>query len=246
MNLGIEAETSSLATLKIAEIFTSLQGEGDRIGVPSLFIRISGCNLRCIWCDTPYASWHPEGAIMSLSQILERVKESSAPDVVVTGGEPMLFDGIEPLIDGIKRLNRFVTVETAGTVYRDMPVDLMSISPKLANSIPFGDPKERQHRKIMEDRAALKSLVERYRCQIKFVVTPSPSDSSALKTDLSEIDALLNNLGVPADRIFLMPEGRSSDILWERARLLVPICLERGWRLAPRIQIDLFGDTKGT
>src|ERR1700758_3861717 len=76
--------------LKIAELFYSLQGEGSLVGVPSFFIRTSGCNLRCSWCDTPYTSWQPEGSDLSLGQILDEVKAHPARHVVVTGGEPMI------------------------------------------------------------------------------------------------------------------------------------------------------------
>src|ERR1044072_742984 len=81
---------SKRPALKIAEIFYSLQGEGSLVGVPSVFVRTSGCNLRCSWCDTPYTSWHPEGEEMKRGAILERVKPSRARHVVVTGGEPLI------------------------------------------------------------------------------------------------------------------------------------------------------------
>jgi 7-carboxy-7-deazaguanine synthase len=77
--------------LKIAELFYSLQGEGALVGVPSVFIRTSGCNLRCSWCDTPYTSWQPEGNELSIEQILDEVKAHPARHVVVTGGEPMIM-----------------------------------------------------------------------------------------------------------------------------------------------------------
>ena len=80
--------------LKIAELFYSLQGEGALLGVPSFFIRTSGCNLRCAWCDTPYTSWQPEGAELSLDQILDEVRAHPMRHVVVTGGEPMIAPGI--------------------------------------------------------------------------------------------------------------------------------------------------------
>ena len=73
--------------MKIAEIFYSLQGEGTLAGVPSVFIRVSGCNLRCTWCDTPYASWNPQGTDLPLSAILEEVGKHPARHVVLTGGE---------------------------------------------------------------------------------------------------------------------------------------------------------------
>ena len=76
--------------MKIAEIFYSIQGEGILAGTPSVFVRTSGCNLRCVWCDTPYTSWQPEGEHMTIGGILADVRRLGATHVVVTGGEPMI------------------------------------------------------------------------------------------------------------------------------------------------------------
>ena len=88
--------------MKIAEIFYSLQGEGSLVGVPSVFVRTSGCNLRCSWCDTPYTSWKPEGAELTLDQIMDEVRAHPARHVVVTGGEPMIAPEIVPLTQRLR------------------------------------------------------------------------------------------------------------------------------------------------
>src|SRR3954453_20653719 len=129
---------SKRPALKIAELFYSLQGEGSLVGVPSVFIRTSGCNLRCSWCDTPYTSWNPEGTDLTLKQILDEVRAHPARHVVVTGGEPMIAPGILPLTGQLRELGRHITIETAGTVFHPVACDLMSISPKLSNSTPEG------------------------------------------------------------------------------------------------------------
>ena len=82
--------------MKLSELFYSIQGEGKLVGVPSVFVRASGCNLRCVWCDTPYASWEPEGAEMSVDEIVSRVRHFGADHVVLTGGEPMIMMDIVP------------------------------------------------------------------------------------------------------------------------------------------------------
>src|SRR3954454_17489655 len=105
--------------MKIAEIFYSIQGEGKLTGVPSVFVRISGCNLRCVWCDTPYASWDPEGEDLQVDQIVQRVVAFGAHHVVVTGGEPMIMPDIAQLCDALKG---HITIETAATVFH--PVKL--------------------------------------------------------------------------------------------------------------------------
>lgn len=124
------------AALKIAETFTSIQGEGKLTGVPSFFIRVSGCNLRCVWCDTPYASWKPEGTVRSIESLVDEAGASCTRHVVVTGGEPMLFEPVTALTRRLKEAGFHITIETAGTIDRAVTCDLMSISPKLSNSVP--------------------------------------------------------------------------------------------------------------
>src|SRR6478609_11738043 len=120
--------------MRIAEIFYSVQGEGTLVGVPSVFVRVSGCNLRCSWCDTPYTSWNPEGDEWTNGAIVTEVAKYPARHVVITGGEPMLFAPVVELSRQLKDRGLHVTFETAGTVYQPVSCDLMSISPKLANS----------------------------------------------------------------------------------------------------------------
>src|SRR5438477_2908675 len=96
------ARDSKRRALKIAEIFYSIQGEGSLIGVPSVFVRTSGCNLRCSWCDTPYTSWQPEGDERSIDQIVNEVTQYPAHHVVVTGGEPMIAPGIVNLTERLR------------------------------------------------------------------------------------------------------------------------------------------------
>src|ERR1700749_4862084 len=122
--------------MKISELFYSIQGEGKLLGVPSVFVRASGCNLRCTWCDTPYTSWSPEGAHQSIAQIVSQVQGFGASHVVVPGGEPLIAPEIVSLTNGLRDAGLHITVETAGTVYEPVECDLMSISPKLSNSTP--------------------------------------------------------------------------------------------------------------
>ena len=228
--------------LRIAESFASVQGEGIWVGVPSTFIRISGCNLRCVWCDTPYASWNPEGETHPVDDVVAIAVANKLNHVVITGGEPMLFDGVVPLTEELKRLGHTLTIETAGTIYRDLPCELMSISPKLANSTPPAESGwAERHEKTRKDLTALTKLIENYSVQLKFVVNPEAGD------DLREIDELLLKLPpVAPDRILLMPEGTDRETLHRRGRLLVSTCLERNWRLTPRFHVDLFGNKRGT
>lgn len=231
-----------MSNLRISEIFVSVQGEGILTGVPSVFVRTSGCNLRCRWCDTPYASWNPEGPVRAVSELIEEVSAKGVRHIVLTGGEPMLFDGIVPLAEGLSQRGHHLTIETAGTVFRELPCDLMSISPKLANSTPDVDSGwAERHDATRSDLEPLRRLIEGYAFQLKFVVGDSVED------DLREIDGLLARLpSVPPERVLLMPEGVDVETLRRRQRALVEVCLARGWRLSPRLHVELFGNTRGT
>lgn len=120
-----------LSILKINEIFWSFQGEGLRAGIPSIFLRLAGCQLRCPYCDTREA-W--EGGVwMPLDDILAQIdlqkKKYPASQVVITGGEP-LEQELETLVTGLKERDYFVTVETNGIEYYDLPIDWWTVSPK--------------------------------------------------------------------------------------------------------------------
>jgi 7-carboxy-7-deazaguanine synthase len=224
--------------VKIAEIFYSVQGEGMLAGVPSVFVRTSGCNLRCTWCDTPYTSWQPEGDDRSIESIAEEVDRYGAEHVVITGGEPMIAPGIEELT---RRLTQHITVETAGTIDVEVRCDLMSISPKLANSTPRdrdGGRWAAQHERLRYQPEILKRLMGRYPYQLKFVI----SDPS----DLTEVRTIVNDIEASRDRILLMPEGMDPAVLAERGRWLVEICKQDGFRFSPRLHIELWGNRRGT
>lgn len=232
--------------LPISETFTSFQGEGKLAGVPSWFCRLSGCNLRCGWCDTPYASWSPESTTRTIASLAREAADSGVSHAVLTGGEPMLFDQLTPLCERLHALGMHLTIETAGTIDRVIPCDLLSLSPKLKNSDPTpGDPRDpsgawrERHRRRREDLTPLCALLDRYPSrQLKFVV--------AEQSDLPEIESLLDRLPAvaPAD-IMLMPEGVTPTgpvtEAWIRAA-----CATRGWSYCPRLHIVAFGNTRGT
>jgi 7-carboxy-7-deazaguanine synthase len=222
--------------LKIAELFYSLQGEGSLVGVPSVFIRSSGCNLRCAWCDTPYTSWQPEGTELDLDRIVDEVQAHPARHVVITGGEPMIQPEMVPLTERLRALGMHITIETAGTVFQPVACDLMSISPKLSNSTPAGNFAE-PHDRLRIQPTILAELIARYEYQLKFVVE-NPAD-------LQEIRALMEMLAAPRERVILMPEGTEPARLAERGLWLAEICKEEGFRFSPRLHIDLWGSRRG-
>jgi len=240
--------------MQIAEIFKSLQGEGLLAGTPSTFIRTSGCNLRCVWCDTPYTSWEPEGESMTVTEVVERVRSLAAQHVVVTGGEPMLFPEAAELCRCLRRDGFHVTVETAGTVLPDgadrfvaEPVaDLMSISPKLASSMPpFETPGgwASRHEAARRRDDVIKVLMSSGPYQLKYVVD-TPADLVEALRWLDELGLAEGN--VHPERVCLMPQGRSDAELARVAAWLEPECRRLGVHFAPRHHVAWFGHTRGT
>ncbi len=226
--------------MKIAEIFYSIQGEGMLAGVPSVFVRTSGCNLRCTWCDTPYTSWAAEGDDRSIEEIVDEVRGFGASHVVVTGGEPMMFEETIQLTRQLKSAGLHITIETAGTIYKSVACDLMSISPKLANSTPHerdGGRWAAQHDRLRYQPEVLKRLIEDYEYQLKFVV----SDAS----DLQEISKALAMIQASRKQAFLMAEGTDVETIRDRAQWIAEICKREGFRYSPRLHIDLWGNRRG-
>jgi len=222
----------------IAETFTSLQGEGMLVGVPSFFIRTSGCNMRCRWCDTPYTSWLPEGDRRSVADLVVEARESGVSHVVVTGGEPLLQREIDLLTSKLRTEGLHITVETAGTVSPEFHCDLLSLSPKTANSDPQGSWRDR-HRRLRNDHGPTRRLLARFpEHQLKFVV----ADADDLRDVVLVVDALG---GIEPCRVLLMAEGRTSAEVAEKAPLVATLCSEHGFRYTPRLHLDLFGAGRG-
>jgi 7-carboxy-7-deazaguanine synthase len=236
--------------MRISEIFRSLQGEGRLSGTESTFVRTCGCNLRCGYCDTPYASWLPEGEDLSVDEIIARVEQldrgrpggaARVGHVVVTGGEPMLFAELLPLCAALRRQGRHVTIETAGTLYLPVACDLMSISPKLSNSTPPPQREPRWTWRHETNRSApevLRRLIAEYDYQLKFVVD-RPEDCVEAETFLAgfpEIDRA---------RVMLMPQGTDSAELAAKAQWLQPYCAQHELVYCPRRHIEWFGPQRG-
>ena len=228
--------------MRIAEIFYSIQGEGRLMGMPSVFIRTSGCNLRCVWCDTPYTSWKPEGEEWRLKEILHEVKSYPASHVVVTGGEPLLAPEIEELTNKLKQNHYHITIESAATIFKPVVCDLISMSPKLSNSTPWK--KERgKFARMHEERRLNLPVIQRFlECcdyQLKFVVEHN--------RDFKEIEEILKRLkNVDPTLVLIMAQSRTKKELSEKAPWIVDLCKAYGFRYTPRLQIDLYGNRRGT
>lgn len=231
------------------EIFASVQGEGPSMGTPVAFMRLSRCNLACVWCDTAY-TWrftgdnrpHRDGltferkanqVTLSEEDVADRILALGQDRLVITGGEPFLQ---APALAKLLALlpDIAVEVETNGTTKAtpalDIRIDQFNVSPKLAHS---GN---------SADLALLPERLDAYatdpRAWYKFVV--------ATPDDVAEVLALHARYRFRPGHVFLMPEGTDSATLREREKWLAPLCVEHGFRLSDRLHIHLFGDTRGT
>ncbi len=228
--------------MRVAEIYLSIQGEGLLTGTQSVFVRTSGCNLRCWFCDTPFASWAPEGDDLAIEEIIQQVDDLDCRHVVLTGGEPMLHAELVPLAAALAGSGRHVTIETAGTLDLPLTCHLMSISPKLSNSTP--SPRHHpawslRHEQTRDRATVVARLMRDYEHQLKFVVD-RPADCREVEEYLSRLP------GVDPRRVLLMPQGTHVDQLRHTANWLKPYCQAHGWRFCPRRQIEWFGLVRGT
>jgi 7-carboxy-7-deazaguanine synthase len=227
--------------MRISEIFHSIQGEGRLSGVPSLFIRTSGCNLRCVWCDTPYTSWRPDGKEMTVEEILHAIESYPLGHVVLTGGEPLLSHEIEELSAALKAAGAHVTIETAATIFKTVSCDLVSMSPKLSNSTPWQ--KQNGRFAAMHDQRRLnlevvQQFINGYDYQLKFVVD--------CEQDLAEVRQVLDALtNVDASRVMMMAQARNRRQLHRKSRWIVELCKKFGYGYSPRLHIELYGNRRG-
>ena len=218
--------------MRVAEVFVSVQGEGPSLGRPAVFLRLSGCNLSCTWCDTKYA-WYG-GEELSVDAVAERVLDllrryRGVDLLVVTGGEPLLQS--EELAELLARLRREVPhleveVETNGTADPRAVIDYVDrliVSPKLSNS---GLPEE--VRRVSEGVIEV-ALTRRDRVYVK-VVVEGPGDSG-------ELLRLVEGLGVDRDRVYLMPLASTLEELRRKLPAVVVMAIEYGFRVSDRLQI---------
>ncbi|WP_145095545.1 7-carboxy-7-deazaguanine synthase QueE [Anatilimnocola aggregata] len=249
--------------MRIAEIYSSLQGEGRLTGTPSALVRASGCNLRCWFCDTPFTSWRPEGEdrdVVEIVAAVEQLKDRGGSwvkllakagqpadkvalaHVIITGGEPMLFAEMIPLCEELRARDWHITIETSGTLYLPVACDLMSISPKLASSTPVrqgaGNWSDR-HERDRHQPAVIRKLIEEYDYQLKFVID-SPADCEAVEQWLHDFPQ------VDAKHVWLMPQGIEPVELQQRTDWLLPYCQQQGFHYCPRKHIEWFGPGRGT
>lgn len=237
--------------LRISEIYSSIQGEGEFAGTPSVFVRTTGCNLRCWFCDTPFTSWEPEGNELSVEQILDQVRSletelaETSGHVVITGGEPMLQLGLVELTRELKADTasppRFITIETAGTIARPVSADLMSVSPKLSNSTPTVERSPEwaiRHERDRHRLEVIRSLASGYRCQFKFVID-QPEDVDEVSRYLAEFPE------IDVETVWLMPQAVTPEELSEKSGWVRAAARAVGYQFSSRWHIETYGNVRG-
>ncbi len=226
-------------SMKVIEIFYSLQGEGRLAGVPSAFVRLAGCPLRCRWCDTKYAWSEAAGREMSIDEIEKEISTFDTPYLIITGGEPMHCPGFVELIKAVAGPRRHITIETAGIYFiAGMPCDLMSINPKLSNSAPKDPELAAEHNSKCFNLNVLQNLIENYDYQLKFVIDePEDLDMAALCLDkLKEVDPF---------KVYLMPQATTCEEYLRKSKWLAQACLKTGFSFSPRLQVMLWNNQPG-
>lgn len=217
-------------TLRLSEVFLSIQGEGPSAGSPAHFIRLQGCDVGCIWCDTKY-SWDPaRGRAVALERLWDEAAAlGAAPLLVVTGGEPLQHPALDQVLDGALARWTRVEVETSGIAPPPRLHEHLhyNVSPKLPAATP-------RWRETWRHTAA---WLSEPRATFKIVIAAS--------ADLGDFETWQSTYAVPAARIMLMPEGMDVTTLHARAAWLGPWCAARGLRLSPRLHIERWGARRG-
>jgi len=256
MNKEISAALKFNGKLKVCEIFKTIQGEGPSTGIPAVFLRLSLCNLACIWCDSPY-TWNWDGTglehedqltgenkkydpraeitEMTANEVFWQVYDLAGPvikTIVITGGEPLIHRKLPAFQDLLRRFKDEgfrIEIETNGTLVPGEEIepfiDQFNVSPKLENS---------NNSKLIRERpAAYKFFSACPKALFKFVV--------AAHEDIDEIYRLEVTYNISADKILLMPEGRTDEETRTLAKELVQVCLNCGYRFCNRLHVWVWG-----
>lgn len=211
--------------MSVEEVFYSVQSEGMLAGVPSVFVRLSGAG-RCVWCAEPKARWAPDGELQ-LGGLLANVRRHWSGHVVVTGGEPLEDPDIERITTALKTIDHHITIETSGSVFREVPCDLMSISVRLPSTPP--ETKKSKGTLAPSKLEALRELVRRYPYQLKFEVRQP--------TDIADVKRIVEQADADGHRVMLIPSAASAKEWGEQSVWIFEACRLFYYRYSPRLKL---------
>lgn len=211
--------------LLISEIFYSLQGEGPNIGQPTVFVRTTGCNLHCDWCDEPEALDVKKGIQMTTEKILKEIQKHNIKFVDITGGEPMLQQQqLLPLLQHLKDLGYSIEIETNGSFESkiDDTITHYNCSPKFSNS----------------GNKPYKLKLKNPKTFYKFVAdTPE---------DIQEVLHFITSENLPKEKCSLSPQCRTEEEAFQKSLWLMEECKTHNLKFSPRMHIYYWGNKKGT
>ena len=240
----------------IIDLHSCLQGEGRYAGVPHFLIRTSGCNLNCAFsdsiCDTAYASWMPEPPKYSFQELIDLIEANPQIEhAFITGGEPTLNEMLlKEIIEILNEYSLFVAIETNGTMFKDVDIDFVTISPKLSNSVPkpgtlledgivnrvITEADKVKHETSRKNYDSMKSWYKGYDTQFKFVISNG--------SEMDEILYLQKEIGISSEHIYLMPEGITNEQLQSKRELLFDLCIKYGFNYSDRLHIITYGNKR--
>ena len=223
------APRAGAPTLRVAEVFRSLQGEGPSAGTPAHFLRLQGCDVGCSWCDTKYSWDAGGGSESSVADAFAALRAlGEAPLLVVTGGEPLSHPGVDRLLAAAVGQWPRVEVETSGIVPPPLAHERLFYmwSPKLPSVTA----------RWAETWANAERFIGDPRTTVKIVVGPHDHD---------DVLRLVHEQRLPRERVMLMPEGLTDESVREGARALSALCQREGFRLSPRLHVWLWGAKRG-
>ncbi len=225
--------------IRIRELFKTIQGEGIFQGIPSVILRLTGCNLNCEWCDTKKLLSDNKDIEYTDEMLLNILEDYGCSHVIITGGEPTIHSNLNELIWILKNKGYYVTVETNATNIMDLDCDLVSMSPKLSNS-EKGILNEEKNISGYNTKHinfnAIKHYIRNNNYQIKFVCR-------ALQQDIDEVKDVLMQIGeYDPTRVMIMPLANSREQLYLVQKAIIGFCIDNNLRYANRLQLQVWNN----
>ncbi|MEK4477179.1 7-carboxy-7-deazaguanine synthase QueE [Paenibacillus sp. FSL R7-0048] len=216
----------------IYEMFASIQGEGLLQGIPSVLLRLVGCNLSCSWCDTQDFLQGGRGTYYSLEEIMDALAVYDCRNIVITGGEPFIHPELPLLTQELHQRGYHITIETNATLYQEVTCDLISMSPKLTNSVVTEADGQKRNKIDLE---TIRKFIANYSYQIKFVVSE--------RDDMDEVASILAEVGdYDPFRVMIMPMAATIQELQRVQKKVLKMCIDHNMRYANRLQLQIWNN----